>query len=124
GPAPFTIAILRLDAVAFGLALEEDFQPGDVPLLVGRHVGGEGAHFFVARVLDHVFVKALRASLESEGHRQRLARIARTRFLLRALREVPAELPAGKRRKLARRGAERHELVLLALFVTEPRELV
>src|SRR5262249_12063128 len=99
------------------LVREQRLEAHDVTLLVGGHLGGEGAHGVGARVGRDVVVEGLRAPLEAQRDGERLGRVARRSAGADALAaEIPAELPAGELGEFAPRGAQRDDLVLLALL--------
>ena len=106
------------------LVLEEQLEARDVALLVGGHLGGEGAHRVGARVGRHVVVEGLRAPLEAERDAERVVDAARRRAVAHGLAaEIPAELPAGELGKRSPGGAQRDDFVLLAFLAPELLEL-
>src|SRR5262245_9517107 len=107
------------------LARDQRLEPRDVALLVGRHFRRKRAHRIGPRIRRDVVVEGLRATLEGERDRERLGRApGDAPGLDAAVAEMPAELPAGELGKLASRGAERDDLVLLLLLAAELLELV
>src|SRR5436190_507691 len=112
-------------AIEIGVARQQLLEALHMALLVGRHLGGEGAHRVIVGMLGDIDVEVLRAPLGGERQHDRVARGLRQAHPVGIGTEVvPGVLPRRDRRQLALRGAEGERLVLLLLLAADALEFL
>jgi hypothetical protein len=107
------------------LAREQALEALDVAALVGRHLGGESADGVVVDMLGDVGVEVLGAALGGDGELQHVAGSAGLADGFGGAAHVmPGVFPGLRLDEVGIRGADREQLVLLALLLADALELL